>query len=155
MDGMSMRPSTAQLLALLLAAGTALPACRTTTEGRPFAVRDRAVVRHLLPERAFELVEDGEVLGRVVQFRSTHAGGEAIWSIRDPWHHELGLVDGLGRVWRYVPHSEEPSWIGSGTVLEGARLVLRAGEGAALREVELDDPALGVRAPERPADGTE
>lgn len=123
---------------LALAALACCPgACRTTIQDHPFAVRDRAVAVRLWPERAFELVEAHEVLGRLVLFQSTTPGGGAFWSVRDPWHHELGMIDELGRIWRYRPHVEDPEWIGTGTVVEGARLVLGVGQGAVLREAAL------------------
>jgi hypothetical protein len=45
------------------------------------------------------------------------------------------MIDLQGRAWRYRPHRREPEWLGTGTILKGARLVL--GGGAASRMVEI------------------
>lgn len=134
-----MRPLPTTALALVLVALTA--SCRTTTEARPFAVRDRAVAVHLTVERLLEAHAGGEIVGYAVLFRSQGGDDSVFWSVRDPWHHELGLVDGLGRAWRFRPHGEEPDHVGTGSVSEWVRLLLRAPGPVTLLEGEAD-PAL-------------
>ena len=92
---------------------------------------------HLVPERAWELREGQEVLGHVVLFNAQDDGRRRYYSVRNNWQQELGLVDELGRIWRFRPFEQEPEWMGSGSVVEGARLILDLGPAAALHEVEL------------------
>ena len=92
---------------------------------------------HLVPARAWELREDGLLVGHVVLFDAQDDSGHLYYSVRNSWQQELGLVDELGRIWRFRPFEEEPEWMGSGSVVEGARLILEQGPAAALHEVEL------------------
>jgi hypothetical protein len=86
--------------------------------------------------RAWEIVLDGEVRGRVIEF--AELGGErGFHSVRNARHQELGMIDDLGRSWRYQPHADEPDWLGTGTVLEGARAILNLPESAEGFEVPL------------------
>lgn len=87
--------------------------------------------------RAWELVQDGRVVGVVVEFEE-NAGERHFFSVRNPDQQELGMVDEHGRAWRFVPHSDEPEWLGTGTVLEGARRVLQLDPEAAAFEVGLE-----------------
>lgn len=132
---------------LLLSALVALAAaCRTAHEVQPLSAGD-AAPRHALPARAWELREGGRVLGFVVQFRGARDDG--FFSVRNAWQQDLGLVDELGRAWRFEPHADEARWLGSGTVLEGARSIL--GAGAASELVELPLHELGAGSPEPPS----
>jgi hypothetical protein len=94
-----------------------------------------------LPTRAFEVVEHGEVVGVVVEFTET-GGGRRFFSIRNESQQELGMVDDRGRYWRFRAHWEstqdgESEWIGTGTVLNGATLILGLGNEIELYEVSI------------------
>jgi len=112
------------LLALALAAP--VPSCRTTSETGP-AGTHLAVVRTGQPVRAWKLVSAGSELGAVVQFDAPvdpDAPAGRFYSVRNPWQQELGTIDAQGRAWRFVPHEREARWVGTGTLLEGARAIL-------------------------------
>jgi hypothetical protein len=128
-------------IALLLA----LAACRTSTSSAPPSTPPVTVSR-AQPVSAFELWEDGRLLGFVVRFEDATAPEKAFYSVRNREHQALGLIDLEGRAWRYRPHQREPEWQGTGTVLHGAQRILDGSAAATLIEVELD-PRLS--APER------
>jgi hypothetical protein len=96
--------------------------------------------------RAWEIVQADRVVGVVVEF--TEEPGRRFYSVRNAWQQELGLVDAVGRAWRYRPHESEPDWLGSGTVVEGAARVLGLDGEAEVFEVEL-----GSLRAEHPAEG--
>lgn len=99
--------------------------------------RNEAVAAVSQAVRAWEIVLDGVVQGIVVEFEEL--GGErGFYSVRNASHQELGMVDELGRSWRYQVHAPEPDWLGTGTVLEGARKILGLPEGAEGFEVPLE-----------------
>jgi hypothetical protein len=54
--------------------------------------------------------------------------------VQNVLQQELGRIDGLGRAWRHEPHEREPLWVGTGTVIEGARAILGASPNAVLDE---------------------
>lgn len=85
--------------------------------------------------RVWELRSGGEPLGFVVQFQEAGRASDSLYVVRNSWNQDLGLIDGLGRAFRYLPHHEEPAWVGSGTVLAGARLILDVALPCALVEV--------------------
>jgi hypothetical protein len=124
----------ASLLFLLLCAP--LGSCRTHVQrSEADTVALEAAMSHAA--RAWELVQDGRVVGVVVEFEE-NAGERHFFSVRNPDQQELGMVDEHGRAWRFVPHSDEPEWLGTGTVLEGARRVLQLDPEAAAFEVGLE-----------------
>ncbi len=89
------------------------------------------------PVRAWEIVMDGQVLGIIVQF--AELGGErGFHSVRNAQHQELGMVDDLGRSWRYQAHAPEPDWLGTGTIFQGARAILDLPESAEAFEVPIE-----------------
>lgn len=90
--------------------------------------------------RAWELRSAGEPRGLVVLFQESGRTRDSLYLVRNLWHQDLGLIDGLGRAYRYLPHLEEPLWVGSGTVLAGAQRILDAAETCEL--VEIPDPGL-------------
>jgi hypothetical protein len=89
------------------------------------------------PVRAWEMVREGQVLGVVVQFAEL-AGERRFYSVRNAQQQELGLVDELGRAWRYRAHITEPEWLGTGTVLDGVRSILSVGAEIQGFEVPID-----------------
>lgn len=80
------------------------------------------------PDSAWEILGTGdEPLGYVVRFEENAPLGDqarAFFSVRNRYQQELGLVDDLGRSWRFEPHAKEPDWLGSGSVAEGVSRIL-------------------------------
>lgn len=121
------------LLVLLLP----LVACRTTKTSQAAGPSTIAVAR-AAPVRAWELWQDGLLLGSLVRFEETGDTGRAFYSVRNREGQEIGLVDLDGRAWRHRPHQSRPEWLGTGTVKDGARRILGGSEKAKLIEVDLD-----------------
>jgi len=88
-------------------------------------------------ERTWEVRCHGAPLGFVVLFQEYGRARDSLYVVRNPWHQDLGMIDGLGRAFRYVPHREEPVWVGSGTIAAGAREIIGAETECEL--VELDE----------------
>jgi len=148
-----MGPAGARVAAggALLGLSLVLAACTTTHESDPVGLALSAPVR-TEPLRAWRVVEDATTLGYVVLFGEAEDATSVeheFFSVRNPWQQELGSIDGLGRAWRFVPHSTDPEWISTGTVLDGATRILGAGAGAVLDEIPLE--SLG----RAPAPGTD
>ena len=117
-------------LLLLIAAA----ACRTTSTSR--APRpDSVPITRTAPTKAWELWDAGRCLGSLVRFEEPSNPRRAFYSVRNREGQELGLVDLDGRAWRYRPHESVPQWVGTGTVLEGARRILDGTAAAELVEV--------------------
>jgi len=125
---------------LLVSSIACLSACATTVTSSPPNV-EQAVVTHALPVRAWELRDGASILGCVVRLEVGSDPDRAWFSVRNSHQQELGIVDVHGRIWRYRPHERDPDWLGSGTVLQGARSILDSGEGAELVEVSLESLA--------------
>ena len=47
----------------------------------------------------------------MVLFQEDGAARDSVYVVRNLWHQALGLIDGLGRAYRYLPHEEEPAWV--------------------------------------------
>jgi hypothetical protein len=110
---------------LLGAALAALLGCRTT-ETRGLSSAPPAQARVGTRARTWEVRCAGEVVGLVVLFQERGLARDSVYVVRNPWQQDLGLVDGLGRAFRYVPHLEDPAWVGSGTLALGAERILGA-----------------------------
>lgn len=113
-----------------------LAACRTTTSLVPDP--STVAVARAAPVRAWELWQEGLLLGSLVRFEETGDGGRAFYSVLNREGQEIGLVDIDGRSWRHRPHESRPEWLGTGTVKEGAVRILGGSEKAELIEVDLD-----------------
>jgi len=113
-----------------------LAACRTTTSQVPNPAS--VAVARASPVRAWELWQEGLLLGSLVRFEETGDGGRAFYSVRNREGQEIGLVDTDGRVWRHRQHELRPEWLGTGTVREGAVRILGGSSSAELIEVDLD-----------------
>ncbi|MEX1024819.1 MAG: hypothetical protein WD226_07035 [Planctomycetota bacterium] len=110
-------------LVLLVASGVSLAGCRTTEMHRPFAqAREAATVRTGTPSAGWNVLDDGELAGSAVLFSGRDDG---TYVVRNAWGQDLGLVDGLGRAWRFAPHQTEAEWVGSGSVQDGVAEILR------------------------------
>lgn len=119
----SATPSPARLLApaLLLVA-----ACITTEQHATPLAPAPAVSASVV--QAWQLLSaTGEPLGFLVRFEENAPGTDSprgFYSVRNPYQQELGMVDDLGRSWRFELHRSEPSWLGSGSVSEAASRIL-------------------------------
>lgn len=131
------RPRALRAAALGLACALALTVTGCETTHRDTSPKPDAVLSVAYPVRAWEVLEAGVTRGYLVRFRE--AGSErGYYMVRNPAQQDLGMVDLLGRAWRYRAH-EETEWLGSGTVLGGARRILGLESGVGdLREVALD-----------------
>jgi len=94
------------------------------TETREVASSPPPLVRVGTRQRMWEVHRSSELVGMVVLFHEHGEARDSVYVVRNPWHQDLGLIDGLGRAFRYVPHREEPSWVGSGTIALGAERIL-------------------------------
>jgi len=120
------------LLLLLLP----LVACHTTETSQPPGPSTIAVTR-ATPVRAWELWQEGLLLGSLVRFEETGDAGRAFYSVRNREGQEIGLVDLDGRAWRHRQNQKHPEWLGSGTVIEGTRRILDGSEKAELIEIDV------------------
>jgi hypothetical protein len=129
------------VLCAALAAG-----CTTTTRSRSF-YGDPVPPTVSLPTRAWRAAPEGlesVTVGWVVQFDPAEGEREGYWSVRNAWHQELGMVDALGRAWRFEPHIEEARLVGAGTVAEGVGSILESAAGVTLLEVPMDQLRQGA-----------
>lgn len=129
-DTSSMR--IAVLLPLLLAG------CVTTVENAPPHLSS-AVIRRGKPTAAWAAVENRVIRGYVVRFEPPCEPERFLYSVRNEHQQDLGVIDSIGRAYRYRPHADEPDWVGSGTVLFGVRRMLGGGPEMQLLSVELVD----------------
>lgn len=120
---------------VLLALATQL-SCETTTHSVP--VLGDFDITHTSATRAWFVLDQGEIIGELVRFDDAE-GVRFFYSVRNPLHQEFGLIDEAGRAYRFRPHQEEPSWVGTGAVLRGVRQILGSSEAAELREIELTE----------------
>ncbi|MDF1799784.1 MAG: hypothetical protein P1V81_11460 [Planctomycetota bacterium] len=133
---MTRRPT---LIALLFWTAS-LPACLLVEQRTSSADPTPAIAS--LPGEAWTVLDATEAeLGFVVRFEEimpTQATARAFFSVRNPHGQELGLVDELGRAWRYRPHVHDPDWIGTGSITEGISAILNDGSDVLLQTADLD-----------------
>jgi len=121
-----------------------LGACRTVAqEAAPPALPEIRVGQRA---RTWEVVHRGQRVGLVVLFQDRGHIGDSVYVVRNVWHQDLGLIDGLGRAYRYLPHHKEPAWVGSGTIALGAERILCVEDGCELVELE-STPEAGAERP--------
>ena len=113
-------------------------ACRTIATSEVTSVPAKSA-RVGTCERVWEVRGGEELFGLVVQFQEHGYARDSLYVVRNAWHQDLGVIDGLGRAFRYLPHCAEPVWVGSGTITAGAREILGADAECIL--IELADPA--------------
>lgn len=111
-------------------------ACTTTVESSPPGLAD-AIVRHALPTHAWRVLSGGWEVGLVVRFEEGDTG-RFLYVVRNRHNQDLGLVDANGRAYRYRPYEEEPEWLSTGTMLDGALAILGI-PGGELQELALDE----------------
>jgi hypothetical protein len=149
MRALVQRSADAAALALALM----LAACTSTEVSQPVGLELNQPV-HTEPVRAWRLVASETTLGYVVQFAPEDGEIERqFFSVRNPWQQELGTVDRLGRAWRFVPHSSDPEWLSTGTLLAGVQAILSAPSEAALEELPLSVLGGGAAPAQAPAQG--
>ena len=122
---------------LLSAALCLVTSCRTIAT--PASQVSHAAPRLGARARTWEVRRNGEALGLVVLFQKSGRVSDSVYVVRNPWQQDLGLIDGLGRAFRYVPHREEPTWVGSGTVLTGALAILDVHDSCEMVELDEDE----------------
>jgi hypothetical protein len=126
-------------VASLVAAALAVVfgSCRTTRSTQPSGANEAYFVSLSSPDRAWRVAGPERDHGFVVRFREEDHAERTYFSVRNVHLQDLGIVDARGRAYRYRPHQRDPDWVGSGTVLEGARRILDAPEPCRLEEVAL------------------
>jgi hypothetical protein len=112
-------------------------ACRVTTTERILEPQPVAIARGAAA-RTWDVVAAGGPIGRVVLFEAEERPGGPVFVVQDVLGHDLGMVDALGRAWRYRPHQREAEWLGTGTVAQGAGWILSA------EECQLEEVPLGA-----------
>lgn len=113
-----------------------LAACRTTETRGPAISAAVGELRVASPAQAWEVQCDGELAGLLVFFEADGAQEDSLYMVRNVWHQDLGMIDAFGRAYRYVPHSADPAWVGSGSVLSGVERILGR-SGCRLSEIPL------------------
>jgi len=122
------------LLLVCACAAAHTTACITERESSPPGL-DSAVVQRARAVQSWSIHERGARVGSVVRYEHVNEPERYFYMVRNRHDQDLGMIDALGRIFRQRPHSEEPEQIGSGSVLEGARRILRLGKRAELREM--------------------
>jgi hypothetical protein len=140
------------LLVLSFVLSCCVAACRTTTTSAPARSSDLRAA-HMVPVGAWELWDADEKLGSVVRFEEREPSSRGFYSVLDLGLQDLGLIDLQGRAWRYRAHERESEWVGSGTVLRGARAILGGGAASRLVEVELEKLVPGAGRTPQPVPG--
>ncbi len=143
----------APLCAALLVTSVLLGASCRTTSMREVSSASAPSVRTGKRARTWEVRSEGAVLGLVVLFEDGLREQDSVYVVRNPWNQDLGLIDGLGRAFRYVPHREEPSWVGSGTIAVGAQHIF--GTNGACELIEQSEPETGPHPGTIPASAEE
>jgi len=118
--------------------------CRVTETESPVYV-ENAGIRRAKPSRIWSVVTEDGVVGEVVYCVSTGRPEDSFYMVRNLWQQDLGLIDSLGRAYRYVPHRSEPAWVVTGTVAQGAAgILLLAGECDLIEEEGFSEPRAGT-----------
>lgn len=123
-------------LAALLVAGLlagAASCVETTVERQDLG---DARVREVPATGAFDVRHAGASVGQVQRYGDANDPQQHYYVVMNPWGQELGIVDGLGRVWQRRPHESEPEAIGSGSLADGVARLLGLAGGVELVAVE-------------------
>lgn len=125
-------------------------ACRTIETKRP--IYRSEPVRTAPPTRMFEVQDERGPQGFVVLFEATASPQEALYVVRNLHQQDLGVIDALGRAFRYQPHEEKPTWVGSGSILRGVHRILKTRSQPIMQEVSLpESPARSLFTAEKSA----
>src|SRR5262245_49062185 len=111
---------------LLLTSALALLASCRTTETRGPARAPAPIVRLGTRARTWAVRCGDELVGLVVLFQERGLARDSVYLVRNTWNQDLGLIDGHGRAYRYLPHQGDPAWVGSGTIAGGVERILGA-----------------------------
>jgi hypothetical protein len=102
-------------------------ACRgpqaPSIEGRAVERAQMTVIRPIL--------SDGVQVGSLATYRRSGGGQPWVKLVRNTHGQDLGLIDALGRVWRYTPHGDEEV-VREPDLLQALGRVLRVREGAVI-----------------------
>ncbi len=131
----ALRQTVLQCAVLGLVLPLGLSGCETTKTTGP-ASSPAAIVRASQPVDAWVLRAGGRTVGALVRFEEA-AGGRFLYSVRDGYGFDRGIVDAEGRAWRFIPHSE-PEWKSTGTVLAGAGAILELPKEPTMQAVDLE-----------------
>lgn len=114
-----------------------LSGCRVTRRSDPPGLAGTLIQRSLA-ERGW-LVHDGQdrVIGSVVRYEEPSGGRRFLYSVRNLHGQDMGMVDKLGRAYRYRPHAD-PEWLSTGPVQEGVLAILGQGLAGELEEIPLE-----------------
>ncbi len=110
---------------------------QTTT--RPSSAELPQMILTAQPARAWQVIEAGIPIGRVVYYASNQDPADSLFSVQNTYSQEIGLIDSLGKAWRYRPHQAEAEWVTTGTLLEGASAILESRQ-SSLQEVAIATP---------------
>lgn len=132
---------------VLLLVAAASHGCETTESHQPLRA-ETPVVLQATPTRAWEIKDGERLLGYLVSFEGD-GDHTTVYMVQNPWHQDLGLIDALGRAYRYLPHHREPAWVGTGTVAGGVAGILGLQGECELVETELVPTARSAAAPAR------
>ena len=80
-------------------------------------------VQKLASEEVIALVQGNRQVGSLRRFVGTQAPSRSVLVVQNLHGQDLGIVDELGRAWRYRPH-QEPKFLGTWSVEEGALRIL-------------------------------
>jgi hypothetical protein len=129
------RAIRAQLAGLTLCL-IALPSCILVSQRSSPTDGPKAV--STLPKAAWSVIptdfDSTDSIGWVIRFQEAGESARSFYSVRNLHHQELGLVDTLGRAWKYQPFQKEANWLGSGSVPEGVSSILCPGSPVTLVE---------------------
>jgi hypothetical protein len=112
--------------------------CRVARHSNPPGL-DQTLIQRSVAVRGW-LVHDGQdhVVGSVVRYEEPAGEGRFSYSVRNVHGQDMGMVDQLGRAYRFRPHAD-PEWLNTGVVEEGALAILSQGQDGSLREISLKE----------------
>jgi len=87
----------------------------------------------------FEIQHSGSSRGYVVLFEAAASPRDPVYVVRNTHHQDLGIIDSLGRAFRYRPHEEDPAWLGSGSIARGLQRILDTESMPAMHEIPLPE----------------
>ena len=111
--------------------------CRTIETTRP--VHRAPHVRTASATRMFSVEHGGSARGFVVLFESQASPTDAVYVVQNVHQQDLGVIDSLGRAFRYLPHENEPRWLGSGSIARGVQRILNTRAVPEMHELDLPE----------------
>jgi len=83
----------------------------------------------------FAVEHAGSTRGYVVLFESAASPLDAVYVVQNLHQQDLGMIDSLGRAFRYLPHEKDPRWLGSGSIARGVQRILNTETVPTMNEV--------------------